>query len=221
MNTYSVAVSGVTKNIVFSTSVTRDIDETAFNKSCKEGNQTRFIRFRGKEVRHITHYIPTHLNEEHPHRVIILCGGNDLPDRHVENSPVTRIADDIIEAGRVCMQHGVKTVAISSIPPRNSFHFQLYRKELNDLLKVKCDNNGMQFIDNKTIILKYHVLHDGVHMNANGSEILRDNFLSFINNNGQQQQMQQQQQTLSHPDTTLQPPTTLTVEQENKTHIVG
>lgn len=184
LDTYSQSVSGVKKAIVFSTSLTRDIDEKTFNRSCKEGNKTHFIRFNGKKMCHIKNYIPTHLNEEHPDTAIILGGGNDLPTSKVEHSPVARIAGDIIEAGRLCRQNGVTKIAISSIPPRMFFHFQLYRKELNDLLRVQCASNGFDFIDNKNIILKDHLLRDGIHLNAYGTEVLRGNFLNFLNNLG-------------------------------------
>ena len=184
MGTYSQALTGEKKNVVFSTSLTRDIEVNAFNRSCKEGNKTNFIRFRGKKICHIKNYIATHLNEEHPDTVIILGGGNDLPETRMEQSPVARVAQDIMEAGRLCKQNGVNTVAISSIPPRESFHFQLYRKELNDLLRVQCLSDGFHFIDNKNIILKEHILRDGVHLNLHGTELLRTNFLNFLNSMG-------------------------------------
>ena len=183
VGTYSQAVAGV-KNVVFSTSLTRDIDVNDFNRCSKEGIKTHFIRFRGKKICHIKNYLQTHLTEEKPDNTIILAGGNDLPVNRVEHSPVAKIAEDIIEAGRICKQNGANSVAISSIPPRQSFHFQIYRKELNDLLRVLCERNGFGFIDNKNIILKDHVLRDGVHLNMSGTELLRQKNLSHVNNMG-------------------------------------
>lgn len=182
LGTYSQAVADGKKNVVFSTSLTRDIDVNDFNRCSKEGIKTHFIRFRGKKICHIKNYLQTHLTEEKPDSTIILAGGNDLPVNQVEHSPVAKIAEDVIEAGRICKQNGANSVAISSIPPRESFHFQIYRKELNDLLRVLCERNGFEFIDNKNIILKDHVLRDGVHLNMSGTELLRQNFLSHVNN---------------------------------------
>ena len=179
---YSQAIAGMKKNIVFSSSLTRDIEVNDFNRSSKEGNSTQFVRFRGKKIKHIKHYIQTHLDEVQPDRVIIVGGGNDLPVTQLKESPVNRVANDIIEAGRVCEQNGVTKVAISSIPPRQSFHFQLYRKELNDKLRVLCESNGFDFIDNSNIILRDHILRDGVHLNQYGNELLRRNLLTYFNN---------------------------------------
>ena len=184
LDTYSQAVSGEKSHIVFSTSLTRDIDENEFNRSCEEGNKTEFIRFRGKKINYIKKNITTHLNRVHPYSVTLLGGGNDLPVSQVAVSPVFRIVKDIIEAGHVCKDNGVNTVAISSIPPRKFFHFQLYRKVANDLLRVECAKHGFVFIDSKGIVMREHLLRDGVHLNPSGTEVLRKIFLEFINNMG-------------------------------------
>ena len=90
------------------------------------------------------------------------------------------MAEDLIEAARTCRQNGATKVAISSITPRSSFHFQLYRKQLNDQLRELCTDNGFDFIDSNEIVLKNHILRDGVHLNNAGTELLRRNFLNYL-----------------------------------------
>ena len=72
-------------------------------------------------------------------------------------------------------------VAISSVLPRSSFYYQGYRQEINDLLRKECSKYGFHFIENKNIILKNHILKDGVHLNFTGTGLLRDNLLEFVN----------------------------------------
>ena len=115
LDTYSQAVSGGKSHVVFSTSLTRDIDQDEYNRSCNEGNKTEFIRFRGKKINHIKKNITTHLNRVHPDSVILLAGGNDLPVSQAEESPVLRVVNELIETARMCKDNGVETVAISSI----------------------------------------------------------------------------------------------------------
>ena len=177
--TYSKAVSADKKNVIISASLTRDIDETEFNHS-SEGVKTEFVRFRGKTINNIKHYMTAHLDQVDS--VMLLAGGNDLPSSEVRKSPVANVVGNLIEAGKKCKHLGVKTVAIGSILPRTHFHYQLYRKETNDLLRKECTKNGFKFIDNNNIILAEHIQRDGVHLNSAGTEILRENFLSYVNN---------------------------------------
>ena len=53
---------------------------------------------------------------------------------------------------------------------------------MNDLLRKECLRYGFKFIDNSNIVLSKHILRDGVHLNGAGTDILRDNFLKYINN---------------------------------------
>ena len=120
-------------------------------------------------MKHIKDYVQTHLVEEKPSTVIILGGGNDLPVTRVEDSPVQRIAADIIATGFKCRESGATTVAIASIPPRQPAYFQHYRRKLNKMLCAECEKNGFAFINNDNIILSKHILRDGVHLNESGS----------------------------------------------------
>ena len=60
---------------------------------------------------------------------------------------------------------------------------QLRRKELNDILKEKCQYNNFIFIENNNIILKDHICKDGVHLNTRGSDLFSRNLSYYLNNN--------------------------------------
>ena len=99
-------------------------------------------KFHGGKARHIKDYIPTHLEDEQPDSVVIVASGNDLPDGEYDAAIISEIAYDIIECGLRCKENGVGDIYISSVLPRRSFHYQLHRKDINDMLEVKCADNG-------------------------------------------------------------------------------
>ena len=180
LETYSQAVTGEKNSIIFSTSMTRDINDIEFNRLCT-GSKVEFNRFRGKKMHHIKNYIKSHLEDKVPDNVLVQGGGNDLPSSKVTHSPAATVAADIIQAGITCKRSGATSVLISSILPRRPFHYQLYRHEVNVILRKECEQNGFIFIDNNNIILKDHICKDGVHLNDCGTELLRSNFLSYLN----------------------------------------
>ena len=170
-----------TKTLIFSSSITRDINPNGFNKQLK-GNRATFHKFNGKRIHHIKKYIPVHLDEEDDvDSVVIIAGGNDIPVSKSNSASVSTIADDIIEAGLLCRnEYGVKHIYIASILPRSSTYYQLRRKDLNNLLKERCGVNGFTFIDNENIILKNHIGHDGVHLNKAGTTLLYRNLHHYL-----------------------------------------
>ena len=75
----------------------------------------------------------------------------------------------------------MKNVYISSVMPRSNSDFQGNRHRLNLMLKDLCIENNFIFIDNSNIVLRPHGHFDGVHLNGEGSDMLRDNLLNALN----------------------------------------
>ena len=44
-----------------------------------------------------------------------------------------------------------------------------------------CKDMDFNFIDNKNIVLSTHGHHDGVHLNFEGSDLLRENLVNALN----------------------------------------
>ena len=65
------------KTSIFSTSITRDIDQRDFNRKYK-GSHAFFHKFHGGKARHMKGYVHVHMDEDKPDNVVILAGGNDL-----------------------------------------------------------------------------------------------------------------------------------------------
>ena len=175
INSYSDVVRSSEKVSVFSTSITKHVDVQRLNKEYK-GGKARIHRFHGKKARHMKHYIPVHMEEDHPDTCVIIAGGNDLPE---ETSPA-KIANELIEAGITCKNRGASKVIIGSVLPRSDFYCQIKRAEVNRILKDLCAIHEFVFMNNGNMSLSY-VSHDGVHLNSRGSELLLFNLLWYLN----------------------------------------
>ena len=174
---YSGVVGGTAKAAVFSTSMTRDFNMVEFRRSCKP--EVNLHKFNGKKAKYFKTYVTAHLPEDNPDIVVIQCGGNDLPTK----ASVPEIANQIIDAGIVCREMGVKRVMISSVLPRADFHLQLKRHELNKLLEAMCEMNNFIFIRNQGMTLSRHIDYDGVHLNEEGTKVLQRSFINCLNGN--------------------------------------
>ena len=80
----------------------------------------------------------------------------------------------------MCQNYGVEKIFILSVLPRESFYYQLRRKELNDILRERCQIQGFIFVDNSNIILKNHIGYDGTHLNKVGSSLLCRNLQQHL-----------------------------------------
>ena len=145
-------------------------------------------RFHGGKARHIKHQISTHLDEEWPDIVVIQCGGNDLPTSRQNPKPILEIANHIMDIVEVCRTYDVKEIIVCSVLPREQAFLQLRRKELNDVLRELCFVQNVHFLDNdrqmvkeRNIVLSQHIDGDGVHLNGEGSDLLRDNIVDLLN----------------------------------------
>ena len=171
------------KTLIFSSSITRDItrQQRSFNEMCDKSDVS-FHEFKGKKACDIVKYMIPHLEEEQPSSVMFVAGGNDLPNKEIPFQEIKKIANCLVEGGLLCRgEHGVQNVYISSIMPRSHSVFQGNRHSLNKMLREMCEEYDMTFIDNSNIVLSTHGHHDGVHLNHEGSELLRSNLLNVLN----------------------------------------
>ena len=157
----------------------KGINENGFNKGYK-GKTAKFHKFHGRTASEIKSYMPVNL-EGRPNTVAIAASGNGVPTGVKCSVPLKQIADEVIQSGKMCKDYGAKSVFISSFLPRRSLHYQSRRVELNKLLKEQCKENGFTFMANSNILMKEHLLEDGVHLNSDGSSLLCRNMLYHLN----------------------------------------
>ena len=111
-----------------------------------------FQQFKGKKAKDIVRYMIPHLEDEHPTSVVLLAGGNDLPNKDILMVQIRKVADCLVDGAKLCKtQYGVENVYISSVMPRSHSDFQGNRHRLNELLKELCRENDFIFIDNSNI----------------------------------------------------------------------
>ena len=163
--------------LVFSTSITKGIDQGKFN-SCYKYGKMRFQKWHGGRVRHIKHYIDSHLEEENPSVVIVQAGGNDL---QTSNISIKEIVSDIQEICVKSRNANVSDIFIGGVTIRSATNAKRRGEELNDALRDLCKGNDYTFIDNSKITTGH--LYDGVHLSDAGSVILANNYLNAMHNN--------------------------------------
>ena len=168
------------KTMVFSSSVARDINYKEFNQDLKVGNADFHI-FKGKKAKDISRYMIPHIQDENPSNIVFIAGGNDLPNKVASSRIINEVAEGIIKGGLECRKNGVTNVFISSILPRADCYFQINRMKLNLVLQEECKKHNFVFIENENIVLRYHVCSDNVHLNTQGSTLLKENVLDALN----------------------------------------
>ena len=174
--TFSSTVINGRKISIFSDSILKGIRAQEFNDNIESGKAS-FKRFSGATSKQLNHYTLPTLIEESPNTVVIHVGTNDLKqkDKTKEN-----IAKEIMNIGITSRKHGAKNIVISSIVTRRGVNLDRKRKEANMLLKDMCVKEGFYYLDNDNVTFD-KLYKDGVHLVENGSIVLANNILNFLN----------------------------------------
>ena len=124
-----------------------------------------------------TYVLPT-LKANTPDKVIIHVGCVDI--LRGEKDP-RKIANNILETGRICRGEGVNSVFLSSILVMKNFNNNMIAKKVNDILRIEGPLEDFMFIDNCRIT--NDMFYDNVHFNDQGRNHLANNFINSINGN--------------------------------------
>ena len=125
--------------------------------------------------------IPT-LVDETPQAVVIHIVSNDITESKIKQINLDDLAEKIIDIGLKCRSYGVRNIAISSILVRSSIRLNQIILKVNNILKVLCATNGLNFICNDEIGREM-VWKDGLHLTNDGTAMLADNFTKYLNIN--------------------------------------
>ena len=87
-----------------------------------------------------------------------------------------------IDIGLKCRSYGVRNIAISSIQVRSSIRLNQIILKVNNIPKVLCATNGLNFICNDEIGREM-VWKDVLHLTNDGTAMLADNFTKYLNIN--------------------------------------
>ena len=72
------------------------------------------------------------------------------------------------------------TVLLSSIVSRNN-HLDKKGKEVNTILKKRCNEINLAYISHNNIRTRYHRNYGGLHLNDKGATLFTENILSALN----------------------------------------
>ena len=166
---------------VFGDSILRHMKGKAITEELKSG-RVYVKAFPGANCNQLSHYITPNLTEQNPDAVIIHVGTNDLKIRQGQQKSNEAIANDIINIGKQCKQHGVNDVFISGITYRKGFHLMKKVHEVNDIVQNLCLLEDLHFISNNNI-REQHLWQDGIHLSESGVTVLSNNMINSLNAN--------------------------------------
>ena len=120
----------------------------------------------------VDHCRPT--KRQQPARIIIHCETNDLASERSARETAT----NIIELAK-SLSTEETTVLVSGLTQRGD---DLNHKvlEVNTILKTKCQQINLGYIDNNNLNPDRHLNNSKLHLNSHGSSILAKNFINAI-----------------------------------------
>lgn len=124
--------------------------------------------FVGATASEVAHHIQPEIKKCNYDAVVICAGKNNIPSTKILNSDtfVTQkhdeIAQEIINAGYSCREHGINQIIISLLTVRRGFEEKI--KQVNTLLKDYCRAAHFYFVEHPNISLKH--LYDGLHIDT-------------------------------------------------------
>ena len=137
-------------------------------------------KFPGADTEQLKCYTKFNVKREQSHGLVLLGGINDiLKDMREERCSDREIADNLIKTGLEAKQESVINIYISGIiMPRDRRRRERVLK-VNAILRELCSFYNFNFI-NQSNILVQHLGRDGLHLNCQGTDILRKNILRAL-----------------------------------------
>ena len=109
-------------------------------------------------------------------------GSKGITESNIKQINLDDLAQKIIDIGLKCRSYGVRNIAVSWILLRSSIRLNQIILKVNNILKVLCATNGLNFICNDEIGREM-VWKDGLHLTNDGTAMLADNFTKYLNIN--------------------------------------
>ena len=110
--------------------------------------------FSGAKTEDLHYYIIPSPLKEKPVAVVIHVGSNNITHRIFEDFNADKLADEMIDIGKMCSQYGVKDVIFSPIFVKNSIKLGKMISQVNGAVTKNCEENGFHFVSNGNICVK-------------------------------------------------------------------
>ena len=134
-------------------------------------------KYPGATTDEIAYYSRYQIDVVKPSRLVLFAGTNDIGYSSREGVPDERkIVDNLINIGVYAKERGTTEVFISSIIHRRGYHYKNSINRVNNLLYLRCLEEGFLYLDH-SYISGEHLQFDGLHLNDQGTRILKLNIL--------------------------------------------
>ena len=162
----------------------RSIRNKDFNDDIKKTGikdvYCKIHKFPGATADEINSYSKKNIEDENSHGLVIVAGTNSLrTPRGQEEISDTEIAKMILQTGLHGREKGVTKVFVSGLILRKGMFFQRRIFNINKILKEQCLELGFIYIDQSNIFIE-HLHEDGLHLNHEGTYILKQNILKAL-----------------------------------------
>ena len=131
----------------------------------------------------LDYYVVLLLVDEKPDNVVIHIGSNDITKFNYNNVNLEELAHRIINIGLKCRSYGISNIAVSSILKISGFNINQVIYQVNNILKPLCRINEFSNIYNNSGN-ENHLWKDALHLTNEGSSLLLNNFINYLNGNG-------------------------------------
>ena len=142
-------------------------------------DNTVLKKFPGQTAIEVGWYTRSQVYHNSPKQVVIIAGTNDVSYSHQNNNfDSKKIVETLIKTGRNVMKNGA-SVIISGLFYRRNKVLNKCNKEVNKLLKERCEAEGMMYMHQNNI-KNEHICDDNLHLNDDGSLVLLNNIYDKI-----------------------------------------
>ena len=152
-------------------------------KECTPKARVYVKSFGSANTSQLDYYVVPLLLDAKPDNVVIHIGSNDITKFNYNNVNAEELAHRIINIGLKSTYYEVSNVAVSSILKRSSFNINQVICQVNNILKRLCRINDFSYICNDLVNENY-LWKDGLHLTNEGSSLLLNNFINYLNGNG-------------------------------------
>ena len=166
----------IKKNCIFSDSITRRINMSRFNDELNFKGSAVKRFYPGYTASELNNKIDSHLIADKPDIVIVNVGTNNLTKSNQSDNDTL---NEIVDIVKKCHQYGVNQVYVSGITCRPEYQVNI--DAINHLIEMNAVNFNYTYINNSNITYEHLWRRDNLHLNNEGINLLKFNFLNYLN----------------------------------------
>jgi len=120
----------------------------------------------------LKHCVVLSLIKQEPDIAVIHIGCNNINSKNIDDLDKNKLANEIIEIGKICREKNVQNIIISSIFVKRNLKICVVIRQVNDNIRDLCVLNNFNFIGNLNIT-RESLSYDGIHSSKEGKSYLQ------------------------------------------------